>query len=388
MKLNKLFAMGAIALGLIACNKDNNGLEDQEKNATLSVRVATPTTTRAVGNLDGDTAAGIEAERKIHKTQVWVFAGDVKDGYGEANGPEVLNITVKTGERKMYVLVNAQGLSENSTIAEIEAAAYTIADANIPTSGFLMTPDVDQDGRKHVILNIKPGKNTYGITSTLAESQNKMSENKNLMVKRVASRVAIKEAKLELTDNTLFDNLKNVEVAMFNVNKSVKAFSKADAVNEVITGKLFIGAEWSKNGAYDEANTEIQATFADQVQFPIAAAAAPYFYVAPYAPEATAASNQMLIVLRGKPYKGDNPVMAPGLYTDENGYTYYKVVVGVDGIMPTPDAQKIMRNTRYNISLTIKKIGNPTIDPAQSATLDVKCEVEPWVDVQQDVTWE
>ena len=83
------------------------------------------------------------------------------------------------------------------------------------------------------------------------------------------------------------------------------------------------------------------------------------------------------------------PVEAEGLYTT-GGYTYYPVLVNIDGTITGNDLEKdgkILRNTQYNISLTIKGIGNPTIDPVQNAFLDVLVSVEDWKVVEQVVEW-
>ena len=119
---------------------------------------------------------------------------------------------------------------------------------------------------------------------------------------------------------------------------------------------------------------------------------APYFYVT----ENTAADakEQMLIVLRGKPTKGTPAVdvVAEGLYTDSEGYTYYPVWVNANKTNYTYSGDNtgdshIRRNTQYNISLTINGIGNPTIDPVEEAFLDVNVSVEDWTVVTQDVDW-
>ncbi|HOI80415.1 MAG TPA: hypothetical protein PLI30_12525, partial [Petrimonas sp.] len=47
----------------------------------------------------------------------------------------------------------------------------------------------------------------------------------------------------------------------------------------------------------------------------------------------------------------------------------------------------IKRNTQYNISLTIKGLGNPNIDPVDKAWLDVAVAVEDWKVVGQGVIW-
>jgi hypothetical protein len=128
------------------------------------------------------------------------------------------------------------------------------------------------------------------------------------------------------------------------------------------------------------------------VTFPIVNTAAPYYYVNENT--SVVAKELTFIVLRGKPTLGTPavPVVAEGLYTDAAGYTYYPVWVNATNakyqylLGYTPDG-KIHRNTQYNISLTIKGIGHPTIDPVEEAFLDVKVSVAPWTVVSQGVTW-
>ena len=98
----------------------------------------------------------------------------------------------------------------------------------------------------------------------------------------------------------------------------------------------------------------------------------------------------MFIVLRAKVYKGTEVVLnLKDLYTDAYGYTYYPVWVNKDGVTLNGNVgnSNVYRNTQYNISLTIKGLGRPTIDEVDEAWLDVKVEVAPWAVVNQNVTW-
>ena len=123
---------------------------------------------------------------------------------------------------------------------------------------------------------------------------------------------------------------------------------------------------------------------------------APYFYVNENTSivegdKTTIPSEKMLIVLRAKPYKAGVAVNSlTGLYTDSNGYTYYPVWVNKDGIASPSGVVgdgNVYRNTQYNVTLTIKGLGRPSIDPIDQAFLDVKVEVAPWNVVNQNVTW-
>jgi len=79
---------------------------------------------------------------------------------------------------------------------------------------------------------------------------------------------------------------------------------------------------------------------------------------------------------------------------DSQGYTYYSIVVNAnkEGYTyegDTPKDSKILRNTQYNISVTIKHLGkdDPTDPPTEAATLDVKVEVAEWEVVGQNVVY-
>ncbi|MFA6854654.1 MAG: fimbria major subunit, partial [Bacteroidales bacterium] len=68
----------------------------------------------------------------------------------------------------------------------------------------------------------------------------------------------------------------------------------------------------------------------------------------------------------------------------------YPVWVNKDGISAPSGSigdGNVYRNTQYNISLTIKGLGNPSIDDVDKAFLDVKVEVAPWNVVTQNVEW-
>lgn len=176
---------------------------------------------------------------------------------------------------------------------------------------------------------------------------------------------------------------------MFNVQKTAQIFNPS-----ITSGNWLYGEKWPAlltTYEQDAATSAVEATFKEVVtatDFPIVITKAPYFYVNPMA-----TANKMFIVLRAKPTLNGDPVEAPELYTDANGYTYYPVWINKTGTITTENGAvindgKVYRNTQYNIYLTIKNLGNPTIDPVENAQLDVKVEVEPWKVVSQTVSWE
>lgn len=369
--------MGAIALGvgLTACNKEEAGIDPNAPEATMSVKVVPDAGTRAKGDISGDgiNTPGLTAESAIKKLQVWVFAGNTPNGYGESTTSEVKQIATNVGPRDIFIVVNGKGLSAATTRAQLEAATENVP-VNID-NGLTMTCE-------KISATIKTGLNTIGYGATTAD-QNSLKDTPE-KVTRINARVAIASAVLNLPDGyEIFTDLKDVEVAMFNVPETTKIFDPAS-----FSGDWLYGEAWPSPLTSYNADKAVADFKEGAFTLPIPTSNAPYFYVNP-----CDATGKMIIVLRGKPYKGDTPVVVDGLYTDDAGYTYYPVWVNATktGYSYTGDNTGdaiIRRNTQYNIHLTIKKIGNPTIDPLQPATLDVKVEVEPWKVVKQDVVWQ
>jgi hypothetical protein len=237
-------------------------------------------------------------------------------------------------------------------------------------------------------ITLKPGLNQYGYAASEVVAT-KFSEGIPLPLYRVNARVAIVSATLasNLTpDQTdFFDALTDVQVAMFNVPETTKLFGAELAMN----ANFLFGEDWpTTEGTYTVGTVE--GSFEDAVTFPITDDAAPYYYVNENS--SNVAKEKMMIVLRAKPTKGGQPAAATNLYTDANGYTYYPIWVNAGGLGYTFNGDNsgdniIRRNTQYNISLVIHKIGYPNIDPPAAATVDVLVSVAPWSVVTQDVVW-
>ncbi|MDI9604202.1 MAG: fimbria major subunit [Bacteroidota bacterium] len=391
MKVAKLFLVGAIALGLglTACNNEVENFTDKPE-ATVSVKIVQDANpgTRATGDLTdpGVKPNGLGAESDVKKTQVWVFAGSTLDGYGAsevATPKEVLDIPVHTGARDIYIVVNGPaGLGAATTKTELEAATQSLPVNDIATTGLTMTAE-------KISKTIVGGKNTIGYGAT-SPTQTSLGDDP-VKVVRINARVAIASAVLNLSDEAqaIFNQLKDVQVAMFNVQKTAKIFDPSTT-----SGNWMYGELWpSPQGNYEQGagTSELAAAFKEgPFTLPIVITNAPYFYVNPMA-----TADKMFIVLRGKPHMNDDPVVAEGLYTDADGYTYYPVWINqkIEGTTITSENGaiiengKVYRNTQYNIYLTIKNIGNPTIDEPTAALLDVKVEVEPWLVVSQTIEW-
>lgn len=390
MKLGKLLLAGIIALGLVACNnKEEIDLSGQPES-TVSVRVMPSShgpVLKSTGDLSGTgiQPAGLVAESAIKQLEVYVFAGEAPDGYKSETGEnvtQVLDVATHSGAKTIVVVANA-GIgavtSKTALLAKTKDLPVTIA------SGLPMTS-------AETAVTLVAGKNQYGFsasTSNYAPTANQISTDNPLKVTRINARVAIVGAQLgdlPAGQTAIFDALSDVQVAMFNVPKTSKLFGTSLAMN----ADFLFGQAWPSPQATYTAGTANAAFLDGTVTFPIVNTAAPYYYVTENT--STAAKEQMFIVLRGKPMKDGVAVVAEGLYTDADGYTYYPVWVNANKAGYTyaegyTADSKVLRNTQYNITLTIKKIGNPTIDEAVEAQLDVQVEVMPWTVVNQAVEW-
>jgi len=402
MKIGKLFLAGIVALGLglTGCNNDDVPELSGEKEATISIKVlpsSNGSLLRSTGNLNGDgvLAKGLAQESAIKSLEVWIFKGDVLDAYKSAAAAEVTEVTdieARAGDRTVVVVANAEIGQVNSQAELLKTLKGLPAD--VAGKGLVMTA-------KPFDVTLVKGNNYYGYTD--AEVADKTGENKNhldddkkpLPITRVNARVAIVSAVLELesvpaNQKVVFDALKDVEVAMFNVPKETKLFGEDLAKNE----NYLFGAKWDSPlstyvGSAD-ASAVATASLTDAVTgaLPVVVTNAPYYYV-----NESNGTHKMFIVLRAKVYKDDAVVTTvKDLYTDNEGYTYYPIWINVakEGYTYAgeyvPDG-KIKRNTQYNISLTIKGLGNPNIDPVDKAWLDVAVAVEDWQVVGQNVIW-
>ena len=95
MKLFKLLFVAIIAFGMMACNNEDVPQVIDGPEATISVKVFPSSNSpglRSVGDLsdeDATTSPGLAEESAIKQLEVWVFAGDVLDGYGSSDGAEL-----------------------------------------------------------------------------------------------------------------------------------------------------------------------------------------------------------------------------------------------------------------------------------------------------------
>src|SRR5690554_2837098 len=404
MKIFKVLLVVAIALGMMACNNEQDVPEiSGEKDASISIKVFPSSDSpglRSVGDLsdeDATTSPGLAEESAIKQLEVWVFAGDVLDGYGSSDSAtpdEVNDIVAHVGSRDIVVVANA---NIGNIITSKATLLATLKDlpTDVATNGLIMTSEP-------FTINLEKGENYYGYSGTDEAGVKKYHEATPRAITRVNARVAIVSAELDYenvpeTQQAVFTHLGDIEVAMFNVPNKTNLFGTPLAKN----ADFQFGADWpSPKYSYVGVGTGTpNSDLYDVIDagLPISAESAPYYYVNENnslveTGTETDPAQKMFIVLRAKVYNGIDVVTSlDGLYTDGEGYTYYPVWVNKDGISAPSDSignGNVYRNTQYNISLTIKGLGNPSIDDVDKAFLDVKVEVAPWNVVTQEVTWE
>lgn len=403
MKIVRILLAMVIAVGMMACNNEDVPQINDGPEATISIKVfpsSNGPSFRSVGDLStvGQTAPGLAAESTVKTLEVWIFENGNLQAYQLGAGNEVNQIPTKAGLMKIVVVANA-GIGTKSTLADLLDEVKDLPARNVieaAGSGLIMTAEPFE-------LTLKPGNNYYGYADgygVAPVTPTYHSIGAPLAMTRVNARVSLVSAVLDYTSvpenqKLVFDALKDVQVAMFNVPNETNLFGTSLAKNAAFQ----FGAKWASpdvtyvgaNVAASVGNSILLDEVVDANALPIVQTKAPLYYVN----ENTSATvgEQMFIVLRAKVYKGTNVVLnLDKLYTDAEGYTYYPVWVNAANAGYTyangyEADGKVLRNTQYNISLTIKGLGRPTIDEVEDAWLDVKVQVAPWSVVNQNVTW-
>ena len=290
--ITKLFLVTLIALGITACsNEDEVRLEGQPES-TVSVRVVPSSNgpvVRAIGDLDGDgiLPAGLAAESAIKTLEVYLFSGESPDGYGSATGVlEVKDIATHSGPKTMVVVANAN-IGEVGSLTALKAKTKDLPVTDIATNGLAMTAEP-------VTMALESGLNQYGYAES-ATAKN-FAIDTPLALHRVNARVAIVAADigtLPAEQQAIFDELKDVQVAMFNVPKTTNLFGTPLATN----ADYLFGEAWPSSLNSYTVGTANGAFLDGTVTFPIVKTAAPYYYVNENTSEAS--KEQMMIVLRG-----------------------------------------------------------------------------------------
>lgn len=374
MKLAKLFLVGAITLGLglVACNNDTPEVDMEKAGAlTLTVVPGGPSA-RLVGDISGNGI--LTAESAINTVEVWVFTGGNLEKYhsGPLAGGKIQVDGLTVGEKEIVVVANA-ALGSQPDKATLLAKTKNLS--QVITSGMVMTAEP--------------------FTKTLTKCTTEDCNDASVTVTRVNARVALTCLNVQFT-GLPYNSFKLTEVAMFNVPQTTKLFGAplVTAPSAFFFGSAYPTSAHSYVGCVGYTGTKTGTVNADLAQANdpdnpfVYVTKAPYFYV-----HENDATEQTFIVLKGTLWNGATQYKLPGVLTDNDGYTYYRIDVNLDKagytfVGETLKDGKLVRNTQYNICATLKKAGNPTIDEPETSCLDVTVTVEPWKVVTQNVVWE
>lgn len=126
MKKTFLILAAAAALSS-ACSKETEPASGNETNrkVNLIVDIAGSNDTKATG-IQGDATD----EEKVNSLQIFVFNGEVVDGYGKGSSTKSLKIGCTAGSREVYALVNvSEDLSTVTSLTQLLAKVSSLTDA-------------------------------------------------------------------------------------------------------------------------------------------------------------------------------------------------------------------------------------------------------------------
>jgi len=377
MKIGKLFLAGVVALGLglTACNNDTPEVQKEGGILTVSViPVSEPGgQTRIAGDINA--AALATAESAVKGYEVWVFNtnGNLEKYHQQADAANAQILGLTVGTKEVVVVANAN-LGTQPNKAALLAKTNTLSQSI--DGGMVMTMEPTQ-------ITLDPCNAEHSDCNTLTAE-----------VKRVNARVAVVGVKTSFADDAPYKKFELAEVAMFNVRQTSNIFgaSLLNATSAFLFGSAYPSPDNSYVvGTVEPTLLETTGLPLDVTTTELTAAQSKYFYV--HENDATTAKQETFLVLKGKLYDENGVVYElPGVHTDAQGFTYYKVYVNalMDGYTynegHTADGT-VIRNTQYNITIDLTKAGNPTIDEPAEACLKVTVSVVPWVVVNQNVSW-
>lgn len=175
--MKKTFLILAAAAALAsACSKETEPISgsNTDRKLNLIVDISGSQDTKATG-IQGDETD----EEKVNSLQVFVFNGDIVDGYGKASAASSLKIGCTAGSREIYALVNVD--NDLSTVKSKTDLLEKISSLNNAVSDFEMIGKVTeniQTDNQPVSVNvdrfaarIKVKKVTNALTSPALQTQ-------------------------------------------------------------------------------------------------------------------------------------------------------------------------------------------------------------------------
>lgn len=129
--MRKIAFLAAVAATLctVACNKEIS--TSKVENPSESVQMAelnlsiVGSSSPATKTLDADFD---DEHSEVANIQFFVFDGEILDAYKKITSGLTTSITVKTGEKTVYAVVNAPDISSVKTLTELKAAKSSLVD--------------------------------------------------------------------------------------------------------------------------------------------------------------------------------------------------------------------------------------------------------------------
>lgn len=391
---SKLFLLSLVALTLAftACNKNQDEPQQSETDATISVAV------KSADLRAYEDGAGNE-DKKVQKLAVMVYQGEAQVAYKEADQAsslEVTKIQTTSGAKTLVVVANyANENLKGLSLTKVKALTHTLsADDQDPTKGtFMLTAEP-------VSVNLQKGNNYYGYA---AGDGNRISVDKPIELKHIHAGMALTSVTVAFADS--YKTLYNVK---FDKGQLIGLVAKAQSnvFGESLVNtdaNYFYGVElFGKTaGKY----TPAEANYKEMAELKMDLTETGEqerkgFYIL----ENNSAEHPTILCLKatltqanGSDLTADQAqqaVEAGWIVSTTDHSTYYPVLVNwakdgytYEGGHTAKNA--IERNNKYEIALTITGPGtNSPEDPTvETANLDVKCTVLPWVIVKQNVVW-
>ena len=388
----KVLMTGLISLALMAVGcKNNKEVEPKEKgNAKVSVVVA--------GNASGMRTYGDEdQEKQIQKLTAIVYKGEVQEAFkeGESGAAEVKNIECTAGERTLVVLANVPESMDlvGKTMTELKQMTYDLAEDAKTHGKLLMTSEFTP-------ITLKAGNNYYGYNSTVGTPEQQISVENPLQIKRVHAAIAFEgvtvQFKPEYKDfDVKFDN-GMVLALIAKKNSMIFGSSLYNAATQdylygaavpagALTPPSYTEATWLKT---DINKADIKASDMKKG-----------FYVL----ENASTEHPTILCLKGTLVQKDGSDLTPEQMTKAfaagwivsktDATTYYPVIINATSNNYSynggTERDKIVRNTKYNVVLTITGPGTnkPEDKTDEKANLDVLCKIVDWVIITQNATW-
>lgn len=389
----KVLMTGLISLALMVVGcKNNKEVEPKEKgNAKVSVVVA--------GNASGMRAYGDEdGEKHIEKLTAIVYKGEVQEAFkeGEPGVAEVKNIECTAGNRTLVVLANVPASMDlvGKTKTELKQMTYDLA-GDAETHGKLLMTSEFKD------ITLKSGNNYYGYDNSVGTPEEQIAVDAPLQIKRVHAAIAFEGVKVQFKPEYKDFSVKfddgMVLALIAKKNSMIFGSSLYNAANQdylygaavphgTLTPANYTEAAWLK-------------TAINQVDIKDSGMKKGFYVL-----ENASTAHPTILCLKGTLVQKDGSDLTPEqmakafaagwIVAADDATTYYPVIInatsnhynynGGDG-----QRDKIVRNTKYNVMLTITGPGTnkPEDKPDEKANLDVLCKIVDWVIITQNATW-